>query len=157
MSNNFAREVMQAIDLDGTGLITKAQFHKAFSGKRKKEFRRLLGAVGQDWKRVFCSLDKDDSGTISMAELQSAIVPPAATDHSTLSSPLAASSAAPSAAPYAAAPEDCDSGGTTSHSDRPAAAETSQSDGWRLDHATTLMVMCKLPQQISQYATVSLP
>jgi hypothetical protein len=67
-----AREIFSHIDLDGDGTITKSEFHKALTGRRKNEIRSLFDAKGLSWQDVFAKIDSDKNQGISFAEFNRA-------------------------------------------------------------------------------------
>jgi len=62
--------VFNTIDMDQNGLISKGEFQKAFTGKRKPELIAMMSNVGVGWKEVFQLMDKDSSGEIDLSEFQ---------------------------------------------------------------------------------------
>jgi hypothetical protein len=66
------REVFDAIDLNNDGVISKDEFKKAFTGRRKAELRGKFDAVGVSWKQVFDAMDNDKSGAIDFKEFERA-------------------------------------------------------------------------------------
>jgi hypothetical protein len=61
-------QLFNEIDLDGDGSISRSEFQKACTGKRKDTIRDMFEARNLDWKAVFKKTDTDHNGQISLDE-----------------------------------------------------------------------------------------
>ena len=62
--------VFNSIDLDSNGEISKTEFKEAFEGQQKDMMNTLMIDVGVNWQDLFSVIDRDESGTIDLQELQ---------------------------------------------------------------------------------------
>lgn len=78
-------DVFREIDLDKDGKISKPEFQKALTGKRKvhmplkpltriqDRFRPIFESHKVDWKAVFAAIDSDRDGRVSQMEFESVV------------------------------------------------------------------------------------
>merc|ERR1711907_202054 len=70
-SSSFGpKEIFDAIDGNGDGVISVGEFRKAFQGKRKETLIPMLAREGVEWNEVFRVMDSDGSGAIDFLEFQ---------------------------------------------------------------------------------------
>ena len=67
------RALFELLDRDGDGSISRHEFHKALTGKRKKQLREMLGADGQSWTMVLQRIDTDHNGSVGFQEFTAAV------------------------------------------------------------------------------------
>ena len=72
-SSKTAQDLFWAIDSDGDGRVSSAEFHRGMAGRRKHELRDLLGANGVDWEDMLNFIDTDHDGEITAQEFDAAI------------------------------------------------------------------------------------
>jgi len=65
-------QLFDELDVDGDGLVSQSEFHRALTGRRKDRLRDMFGAQNLEWKTVFKNVDADGNGQISLSEFLAA-------------------------------------------------------------------------------------